>query len=95
MRTLELAYPGKGSTQNRPVSGKGMWHPISTAPFDRDLELAVLDSDGVHALVFPCRRVLTGWIKSKDYAKICVSPTHWREWIDGSKENGSDIGKDI
>jgi len=24
-----------------------MWHPISTAPFDRDLELAVIDVDGV------------------------------------------------
>src|SRR5215467_3742711 len=33
------------------------WHAISTAPFDRDLELAVLDTHGPHALVFPCRRI--------------------------------------
>ena len=35
------------------------WQPISTAPFDRDLELAVFDTAGqVHALMFPCRRIL-------------------------------------
>jgi hypothetical protein len=39
------------------------WKPISTAPFDRDLELAVIDTDGPHALVFPCRRTLGGWLK--------------------------------
>ena len=29
------------------------WAPITTAPFDRDLELAVLDEDGAHALHSP------------------------------------------
>jgi hypothetical protein len=29
------------------------WQRIETAPFDRDLELAVLDADGPHVLVFP------------------------------------------
>jgi len=33
---------------------------ITTGPFDRDLELAVIDDEGPHALVFPCRRVLKG-----------------------------------
>ena len=41
-----------------------MWQPISTAPFDRDLELAVLDAEGPHTLVFPCRRILGGWTKA-------------------------------
>jgi hypothetical protein len=36
------------------------WQPIAKAPFDRDLELAVMDYDGTHALVFPCRRILNG-----------------------------------
>lgn len=65
---------------NGKAPGKAMWEQISSAPFDRDLELAVLDRDGVHALVFPCRRVLTGWIESATRARIEVSPTHWREW---------------
>ena len=34
-----------------------MWQSIPSAPFDRDLELAVIDDDGTHALVFPCRRI--------------------------------------
>ena len=40
------------------------WQPIATAPYDFDLELAVIDAGGTHALVFPCRRIPTGWLKS-------------------------------
>jgi hypothetical protein len=54
--------------------------PISIAPFDRDLELAVIDRDGPHALVFPCRRILGGWIKVESKEQIDVRPPHWREW---------------
>jgi hypothetical protein len=56
------------------------WLPITTAPFDRDLELAVVGCDGVHALVFPCRRILGGWMKAKTREKINVLPTHWKLW---------------
>ena len=57
-----------------------MWRLISTAPFDCDLELAVLDAEGEHALVFPCRRVPGGWIKVTNKQWVDVRPTHWREW---------------
>jgi hypothetical protein len=30
------------------------WKPIDTAPFGRDVELAVINGDGKHALTFPC-----------------------------------------
>ncbi|MCB8840655.1 hypothetical protein LH400_24945 [Aurantimonas sp. VKM B-3413] len=56
------------------------WQPISSAPFDRDLELAVLDHDEQHALVFPCRRTSFGWVQSDGGAKIDIRPSHWREW---------------
>ena len=56
------------------------WHRIADAPFDRDLELAVIDYSGVHALVFPCRRLLHGFIKAQNRALIDVEPTHWRYW---------------
>jgi hypothetical protein len=56
------------------------WLPAGSAPFNRDLELAVIDRDGLHALVFPCRRILTGWIRSGTRQRIEVAPTHWREW---------------
>jgi hypothetical protein len=57
------------------------WNPIISAPFDRDLEVGVIDYDGTHALVFPCRRVLHGWIKAETREPIeNLRPTHWREW---------------
>ena len=57
------------------------WQLIANAPFDRDLELAVIERDGLHALVFPCRRILNGWIRSGTQERIGVQPTHWRLWI--------------
>jgi hypothetical protein len=56
-----------------------MWKPIVTAPFGRDLELAVLDKDGPHALMFPSQRVVGGWIKKGTTERLDVSPTHWHE----------------
>ena len=59
------------------------WQPIATVPFDRDLELAVIsNATDMHALVFPCRRVLRGWVKAGTNAPVNVYPTHWREWTD-------------
>lgn len=56
------------------------WRDIESAPFDRDLELAVVDGDGPLALVFPCRRILGGWVKAGTRQRVEVEPTHWREW---------------
>jgi len=66
-----------------------MWQHVSTAPFDRDLELAVIDNDGPHVLVFPCRRIPSGWMKVDTKERLDVRPTHWREW-GSAQENGSD-----
>jgi hypothetical protein len=57
-----------------------MWHPISTAPFDHDLELAVIDDGGTRAICFACRRILGGWIKSETRCRLELRPTHWRDW---------------
>lgn len=57
-----------------------MWNDIETAPFDRDLELAVVEGDHVYPLVFACRRTLNGWSKASTGERIAVSPTHWRLW---------------
>jgi hypothetical protein len=56
------------------------WQPIVTAPFDRDLGLAVINYDGTHALVFPCRRILGGWKNAETKERVTVYPTHWCEW---------------
>jgi hypothetical protein len=63
------------ATDDRPV-----WEPITTAPFGRDLELAVIEGDRVHSLVFACRRAPDGWIKVQAHERVVVSPTHWRLW---------------
>jgi hypothetical protein len=57
------------------------WQPIATAPFERDLELAVFDAAGeLQALLFPCRRrALGGWLNPKTIQRIDLQPTHWRE----------------
>jgi hypothetical protein len=57
-----------------------MWQTITSAPEDRDLELAVIDKGDAHALAFPCRRSGHGWIHARTKARIDVHPTHWREW---------------
>src|SRR5215469_2965348 len=43
---------------------------VSGAPFDRHLELAVIGYDGVHALVFPCRCSLRGWLNAETNERI-------------------------
>jgi hypothetical protein len=62
-----------------------MWQTISTAPYDRDLELAVIDHDGEHVLVFACRR--TGadtWLDTLTGRRIDIQPTHWRDWSENN-----------
>jgi hypothetical protein len=80
---LELAAASdldQSARTGAPDSSNMKWNPIGDAPFDRDLELAVIDYDGTHTLVFPCRRVLGGWINAETKQRIEVRPSHWREW---------------
>ncbi len=56
------------------------WNLIDTAPFDRDLELAVIDSEGAHSLSFPCRRIENGWIEVETNKRLYIRPSHWRDW---------------
>ncbi|WFU30876.1 hypothetical protein QA635_30470 [Bradyrhizobium brasilense] len=65
----------------RPRAGVSeTWKGVATAPFDRDLELAVIEGNAIHKLVFPCRRILGGWMKAGTAERILVQPTHWRAW---------------
>jgi hypothetical protein len=58
------------------------WKPIDSAPFDRDVELAIIDRDGKHALTFPCRRSVGGWVNAMSNKELrSILPTHWRVWI--------------
>jgi hypothetical protein len=59
-----------------------MWQSILSAPFFRSLELAVLDEEGMHSLVFPCERTIEGWKHAITGMLVDVEPTHWRDWIE-------------
>jgi hypothetical protein len=65
-----------------PCMTENSWHPITTAPFDCSLELAVVEGGDVHALVFRCRRVRDGWVNAATGQRLAVDPTHWRKWED-------------
>jgi hypothetical protein len=58
-----------------------MWRLASSAPFDRDIQLAVIDNLDVHALVFPCKHVVGGWINAETHEVLDARPTHWRDWV--------------
>ena len=56
------------------------WLPVSIAPSDTDLEVSVMDKNGVHALIFPARKVGTNWVDASTKKRIDIEPTHWRVW---------------
>lgn len=56
------------------------WQSIANAPFDRDLELAVIESGEVYSLIVPGRRIPSGWINASTGRRVEVNPTHWRDW---------------
>jgi hypothetical protein len=64
-----------------------MWLPIHTAPFDAEIELAVIDRGGPHALVFPCRQALQGLTKAETGEKLAVHPIGSRG-CDGNRWTG-------
>jgi hypothetical protein len=58
-----------------------LWHPISTAPDNHDLELTVLDGASSTILPFPCRRTNTGqWVNTDLRTSIQIQPIKWRPW---------------
>ena len=59
---------------------ESIWQEIPTAPFNRDLELAVIEGDHVYTVVFACRRTVSGWVKASSVERLAINPTHWRLW---------------
>jgi hypothetical protein len=57
------------------------WLPVSTAPDDGDLEVCVMDYDGiVLRLEYPCHKNGAEWIDASNRKRIDIQPTHWRKW---------------
>jgi hypothetical protein len=53
------------------------WHEIATAPFDRAIELAVIDGD-IDVLSFRCLRHGDAWLDAETLQAVSVAATHWR-----------------
>ena len=53
------------------------WRDIATAPFDREIELAVIDGE-VGVLDCHCIRHGDGWLDAETLKPIQVTATHWR-----------------
>jgi len=64
--------------------GSGKWHPISTAPFRRDLEVRIAGDHGLRRIPFPCRRDDHGWINADLGIRVELDPVDWRIWPDGA-----------
>lgn len=67
--------------QDSKIAKLGEWQSVALAPFDRSIELAVVCGATPHAVAFPCRRILHGWLGTDSNESIDVQPTHWREWL--------------
>ncbi|TRC99902.1 hypothetical protein FJV76_17160 [Mesorhizobium sp. WSM4303] len=66
-----------------------MWNLIASAPFGRSLELAVIDEEGLHALIFPCEKGREGWRDAITGVRVDIRPTHWRDWKPGTAQVSS------
>jgi hypothetical protein len=53
------------------------WREIASAPFDREIELAVIDGE-VSLLGGSCLRHGEGWLDAETLMPVAVTATHWR-----------------
>jgi hypothetical protein len=57
------------------------WEPTSIAPSNRDLEICVLDYDGiVHTFPLACHKDGPNWVDARGNRHVDIQPTHWRKW---------------
>jgi hypothetical protein len=57
------------------------WRPISTAPYNQDLEIRTLSENGSVAIPFPCRRTnASDWINTDLGTRVYMRPVRWRIW---------------
>lgn len=57
------------------------WHPISTAPYNQQLELGFVLDGQISILEFPCLRTNADeWINVDLGSKLKIEPVQWRIW---------------
>jgi hypothetical protein len=82
-RHVPVAKRGAVSSLFRLFGGSPSWHPISTAPFNHDVQVRVSGDHGSQVIPFPCRQTTSGWINADLGVRIGIEPTEWRAWPEG------------
>jgi len=60
------------------------WHPISTVPCNRGVELRVREGTAISTLEFPCQQTNAGeWVNCDFGTPINIQPVEWRAWPHG------------
>jgi hypothetical protein len=60
------------------------WRPASTAPYNQDLELRVVEDGATSALPFLCRHTNADeWINVDLGVPLQIRPVEWRAWLHG------------
>lgn len=62
------------------VDGARDWHPVTTAPFNQDLELRLAGQHRRYVLPFPCRNTRDGWMNSDLKVRVDLPAVEWRCW---------------
>jgi hypothetical protein len=85
-RPLGHAEPADPPPPDPAFAGAGAipvieWQPVSSAPFDRDLEVRLSDGLGRYSLLYPCRLVADkGWVNALSGTALAAGPIEWRDW---------------
>lgn len=58
--------------------GAPQWHPIAAAPFDREIELAII-GDTVDPHDGSWLRHGNGWLDARTLRPVPIDATHWRD----------------
>jgi hypothetical protein len=82
-RNFPAAREGMLGGMLRLLDGSSNWRPISTAPFNRVVELRVADDLGTGVIPFPCRQTARGWVNADLGVRLETEPSEWRTWPDG------------
>ncbi len=57
------------------------WQPVSVTAPEGDLELGIVDYDGlIVALPYPCHRTGMDFVDAANRRRVDIQPTHWRSW---------------
>jgi hypothetical protein len=79
-RRMQFAEHGFTRKVLKFLDGARDWHSISTAPFNRDLEVCVIEHDRNRVVPYPCRQTRNGWINGDLDVRAKIEPTKWRSW---------------